>query len=80
LDGQVFPAILDGDRLIADHDGIELPDLDAAKEEAILSARDLLGEAVVTRRHVDNFVFKIRDESNQLLGLVPFREALDDLD
>jgi hypothetical protein len=37
--------IRDGDKLIPDEEGTELPDLSAARKEAALSAREILLEA-----------------------------------
>lgn len=69
--------IRQGDRHIEDPDGIELPDLDAARAEAITGVRDLLAEAI--RKGEDDWLgdaIVIADETGRELMTIPFIEAL----
>jgi hypothetical protein len=71
-----FFHIIDGDRIIEDPEGTELEDLDAARVEALHSARQLLAERLKAGDLVDGQVFEIRNEHGQLLAIVPFRDAV----
>jgi len=69
--------IRQGDQLIEDPDGIEHPDLDAARTEAIDGIRDLIGEAI--RHGRDDWLgdaIVITDETGRELMTIPFIEAL----
>ena len=55
------------DDLGTDPDGTELPDVDAARREALLSAREILAAA---KR------FLITDEEGELLDIVDTKEVL----
>ena len=61
---------------IADPDGSVLRTLDAAREEALASARDLWAEAIVTQQDLTGHSFEITDRSGRLLLSVPFTDAL----
>ena len=58
-----FLHIRDGDELIPDEEGTELPDLDAAKAEAIAGARDILAEKLRSGERLDGEVIEIADEA-----------------
>ena len=51
--------IRDGDDLIRDDEGIELPDLSAARREAVLSARDIVSDAIGTAEPWDHAAIEI---------------------
>ena len=68
--------IRDGDQLIEDPDGSELPDLEAARAEALEGARTILAEKVRTGALVDGQRFEIVDESGTVRTTLPFREAI----
>ena len=61
---------------IRDPDGSELPDLDAARAEAIVSARHLLADMLKHGREVDGQAFEIADEADEVLARIPFRSVL----
>ena len=42
--------IQDGDKLVQDPEGSDLPDVEAAKREALLAARDILSDAIKAGR------------------------------
>jgi hypothetical protein len=69
--------IRQGDRLIEDPDGIERPDLDAARAEALDGVRGLIGEAIRYGRDdwLDEAIV-ITDETGRELMTIPFIEAL----
>ena len=62
--------------LIRDHDGSDLPDLDAARHEAGESARHLLAELLRNGQVLDGQVFEISDESGKILERLPFRSVI----
>jgi hypothetical protein len=55
-----------------DEEGKELPSLEAARELALLSIRDLLSEEAKVRGRIE-----IADETGQLLATVHFPEAFE---
>ncbi len=65
------------ERLIKDLEGIELPDLDAARGEAVNGVRDCLAEAI--RKGQDDWLgdaIVIVDDTGRELMTIPFIEAL----
>lgn len=65
------------DQLLEDPEGIELPDLDAARSEALDGIRDLLAEAI--KHGADDLLgdaIVIADETGRELMTIPFIEAL----
>jgi hypothetical protein len=68
--------IIDGTTTILDPDGSELPDLAAARAEALQSARHLLADKLRAGEVVDGQKFEIRDGDGRLLATVPFRDAI----
>ena len=63
------------ERLIEDPDGSNLPDLDAAREEAAVAAREIAAERLRAGKGLDARRFEIRDEAGRLLATVPFPEV-----
>jgi hypothetical protein len=66
----------DGDRLIKDPEGIELPSIKLARDEAIQAAREILAEKVKRGEIIDGQEFEIHDSWGNKLITVPFRSAL----
>jgi len=69
--------IRQGDQLIQDPEGVELPGLDVARAEALAGIRDILAESI---RHgtddgIDDAIV-ITDEAGRELMIVSFAEAL----
>lgn len=62
--------------LIEDPDGTEAVDLTAAKQEAMLAARQLLANAILAGVAPLGTAFQIADETGQMLLKVPFHDAL----
>jgi hypothetical protein len=67
--------LLNGDVLSADEDGEDFPDIAAAKRECILSARELLADALQQGIDASGRIFLIRDAAGDIVAEVPFREA-----
>jgi len=61
---------------IKDPDGSELPDLDAAREEALAGARDLWASAIREGADLTGDSFEIQDETGQPVLNVAFTDAL----
>jgi hypothetical protein len=68
--------MLDGDKFIVDEDGQELPDLEAVRLEGIKSARELTAFAAKEGIDVTDRVFRVRNEAGEVVGIMPFREAV----
>jgi hypothetical protein len=61
-----------------DPEGQELPDLDRARNEAILAAREIMAEKLAAGRSPDHSRFEIVDETGQTVLTVAFTEAYSD--
>jgi hypothetical protein len=66
--------VRDGDDLRKDPEGIELPDLEAARAKAVSLACASWSAAPPDREHNDR-TFEISDETGQRVLTVPFSEA-----
>lgn len=64
------------DGIIEDPDGTEAADLTAAKYEAILAARQLLANAILSGVAPLGTAFRITNETGKLLATIDFRAAL----
>jgi len=71
-----FLHIRDGESLIPDEEGSDLPSLDAARQEALQGARDILAEKVRLGEPLDGETIEISDEGGHLLDVVRFRDAI----
>jgi hypothetical protein len=65
----------EGDRVIEDPDGGPFRDLDAARSEALASAREMLAERLKAGRVLDGQEIEICDAEGHRLATVRFREA-----
>ena len=68
--------LTDGKRRFLDHDGVELPDLAAARSRAIMDIRDLR-RLLSDGQHCDMWRFEIADATGRQVLTVPFAEADD---
>lgn len=59
-----------------DEEGLELPDLDAARQEAIKAARELMGEDIKAGLLRLGHRIEIRDADGAEVLVVPFAEAI----
>jgi hypothetical protein len=64
------------DDMLPDDEGTDLPDLDAARELALASARDLLGDAIKAGKGVLPESIVVADADGQELMSVPLEHAL----
>ena len=71
-----FLDILTGSQVLEDPDGQDFLDLNAAITEAAASARDLVAYGLMQNQDVSGRSFLIRDENEQTVATVPFRDAL----
>ena len=70
--------IRNADDLLPDEEGTDLPDLNAARELALASARDLLGDAIKAGKEIVPESIVIADAHGQELMSVPLEHALPD--
>ena len=68
--------IRDGEQLIRDEEGVELPSVMSAKSEAEQAARELLAEKVRAGDIIDGQEFEIYDAWGNRMLNVPFRSVL----
>ena len=61
---------------VRDEEGSDLPDLKAAREEAIKDARSLMSGAILEGRDISNRAIQIAGEDGKVLLVVPFRMAV----
>ncbi len=59
-----------------DVEGIELASLEAAVNEATLSAREIVAERVLRDQRIDHMRFEIADGQEQILEVVYFRDVV----
>jgi hypothetical protein len=67
-----------GDQLILDDEGLDLPDVSAARREAMQSAREILAAAIRGGQAKVPDAFVISDEVGRTLDTVPLAEVLPD--
>ncbi|MGV3552165.1 DUF6894 family protein [Rhizobium sp.] len=68
--------VRDGDQIIRDHEGIDMPGKDAAAAEAKQAARDLLAEQLKFGATLDTRQFEIVDDRGEKVLSLPFRSVL----
>lgn len=68
--------IRDGHELIKDGDGVDLPDVNSAQEEALASAREIFADLIRAGKLLDGRQFEIVNEVGQVVATIPFRAAL----
>src|SRR4051812_39394960 len=71
-----FLDVLSGSSVLQDPEGQNFLDLNAAITEAHASARDLVAYGIIQNQDVSGHSFVIRDETEQTVATVPFRDAL----
>jgi hypothetical protein len=65
-----------GSERIVDEEGSDLPDLAAAREEALATARQLWAAAMIEQRDLSQQSFLVTDEAGACLLRLPFLDAL----
>jgi hypothetical protein len=68
--------VRDGDTLIADQEGVEMPGKSAAVEEATQAARDLLAERVKYGEPIESRQFDVLNDRGETILTLPFRSVL----
>jgi hypothetical protein len=74
--GRFYFHLRAGDELTSDDEGLDLPDLSAAKREAVLTARELLSEAIKSGKQTVPDAFVIADDEGRPLDIVSFAAVL----
>lgn len=64
------------DVVTCDEEGVELADLESARDEAIRNIRDLMKEDLDKGRIALDHRIEIADEFGRILGTVTYREAV----
>lgn len=62
---------------IPDEEGVDLPDLAAARMEAVLSARELMAADVARGRLQLDQRIEVTDENSRIVLAVPFRDIIE---
>src|SRR3954467_13300554 len=68
--------LLNGSAVLEDPDGQEFTDLDAARSEAVATARDLVAHGLLRNQDLSDRCVLIRDDAGETVARVPFRSAL----
>jgi len=68
--------VRDGDSVITDPEGIEVPGLRAVEDEATQAARDLLADRVKHGEQIGSRKFEVIDETGRQVLTLPFRSVL----
>jgi hypothetical protein len=71
-----FFHIVDGDQVIKDREGVDLPGAKAALEEAEDAARELLSRKVRKGEVIDGQEFRVEDDLGMPLFILPFKSVL----
>lgn len=71
-----FFHIRQGDELFTDDEGEELADLNAVRNEAVESARELMADDVAQGRPSELRVFEVTDEHGNTVLTLPFEDAI----
>ena len=72
----LFLDVLHGRRVCEDPEGQDFIDLDAARAEAVASAQCVVAHGILRNKDVSDRSFLIRDEDEQTVATVPFRDSL----
>jgi hypothetical protein len=71
-----FFDVLDGDEVIPDEEGQNLPDAEAARIESVKGAREQIAFAAKDGIDATHCVFRIRNEAGEVVATVPFRDTV----
>lgn len=74
--GRFYLHIKAGGDVHYDEEGIELPSIDAARKEALLSAREILAGAIKAGEPTVPEALVIADENGETLEVVPLASVL----
>ena len=73
--GRYYLHLKEGQRLSYDPEGFDLPDPEAARKEALRSARELCEDEIAEGRDISKSAFVIVDEAGRQLGVVSLSGA-----
>jgi hypothetical protein len=68
--------MISGDARIADDEGSDLPDVDAARAEALIAGRQMWAAAIVAGRDLADRCFEITDGAGRVLLMLSLDDAL----
>jgi hypothetical protein len=68
--------IRDHDGLRKDPEGAEFATVEQAHEEAVRSARELLGQRIVRGEIIDGDAFELTTDDGTIVGIVKFKDLL----
>jgi hypothetical protein len=71
-----FFHIRDGSDLIEDLEGMELPDDNSIRTEALAAAREIMADRIKAGKSIDGQEFLIFDEAGSQVDVVPFAAGL----
>jgi hypothetical protein len=71
-----FFNIRDDQDMVRDEEGMDLPDLQSAREEAQDCARELLAETVRSHQPIDHKRIEVVDEGGTVVENIKFRDLL----
>ncbi len=71
-----FFHVREGSELNRDAEGQELPDAEAARKEAISTAREILGEKLLHGGSLDSRTIEIADATGHVVDVVNIRDVL----
>ena len=71
-----FFNLWDSKAFVADAQGIELPSLDAVRDEAIKSALDVLTDGRAKGEDRTGWTFEVKDDQDRTVLQLPFAEAV----
>ena len=74
--GRFYFHLRAGDELTSDDEGMDLPDLSAAKREAMRTARELLVEAIKSGKQTVPEAFVIADDEGRALDTISLAAVL----
>ncbi len=74
--GRFYLHIKDGDEIFPDEEGIELPNIESARKEALQAAREMLSEAIRGGKPKVAEAFVIADKAGRTLEVVPLAAVL----
>lgn len=61
---------------IEDDWGVDLPDLEAARKEAMRAAREIIAEQLLNDRAIPDEAFEIVDANGSVLAYIPLKAAI----
>jgi hypothetical protein len=68
--------IRDGEGLVPDEEGMDLLDLEAAKNEAVISAREIMANNLRSGRPLNGQWFEIVNEAGDIVATVKFKDVI----